>query len=75
MNTWEPAFLHKRKPGSWWKGRRVKLERPVRTKGGSIYRKGRIARVERKFGGLTLSAMGLYVTRVQYRNLTVEITI
>lgn len=73
-SVWRPAADYKRKPGSWWTGRRVKLLRVIRTRGGDEYRKGRIVKVARKFGGLTLKGRNLHVTRVGYYGLMVDAT-
>lgn len=71
--SWQPAFDHRRKVGRWWIGRRVRLTYPVITHSGIGYRKGRIARVTRKFGGLTLSGRKLFIRKVGYYYLEVEL--
>ena len=73
--AWRPAVEYKSNSGAWWFGRRVRLLRDIRTKGGKLFRKRRIARVTRKFGGLTLSgSKGLHVTRVGYWGIEVDTT-
>lgn len=69
---WQPATKHKRRSGTWWEGRRVRLDREIRTRGGDVYRKGRIVKVARKYGGLTLRGRQLYVTGVDYHKLSVD---
>lgn len=74
-SAWRPAAEYKTNSGEWWAGRRVRLLRDIRTRGGKLFRKRRIARVERKFGGLTLiGTKGLYVTRVGYWRIEVDTT-
>lgn len=72
--VWQSAVDHKRKPGIWWEGRRVRLVRTVRTRGGIVYNKGRVAKVTRKFGGLCLEGRQLLVWRVPYFKLEVDVT-
>lgn len=71
---WRPASEYKSRQGAWWAGRRVRLLKTVTTNGGRIYRKGRLATVRGKFGGLSLEGRQLSVTRVGYHSLEVTIT-
>ena|ERR1017187_8069032 len=73
-SVWLPATQFASKPGVWWEGKRVRLLRELRTRGGDLYRKRRIAVVKRKFGGLELHGRKLYVKRVRYFCLEVETT-
>lgn len=73
-SVWQPAALYKRQPGTWWKGRRIKLDREIRTVGGDVFRKGRIVKVARKYRGLTLEGKNLHVSRVGLHGLSVDAT-
>ena len=73
-SAWRPAAEYKSNCEAWWKGRRVRLMRVLRTRGGAIYRKGRIVRVTRKLGGLTLEGRKMRATRVGYWGIDVDIT-
>ena len=71
---WRPAVEYKTNCAKWWVGRRVRLMRNLTTRGGNTYRKGRIAKVSRKFGGLTLEGRNMRITRVGYWGIDVDTT-
>ena len=73
-SAWRPAIEYASKPGAWWEGRRVRLLRDIRTRGGDLCRKRRIVKVDRKYGGLTLKGRKFFVTHVRYYGLEVDTT-
>ena len=73
-SVWRPAADYERKPGAWWKGRRIRLERELRTVGGDVYRKGRVVKAARKYRGLTLEGRNLNITMVGFYGLSVDAT-
>lgn len=45
---------YERRPESWWINRRVRADVDITTKGGVVFRKGRIAKITRKYGGFAI---------------------
>jgi hypothetical protein len=68
---WTPAAWYRLNPEQWWIGKRVRLTRTVTTRGGDVYRKGRIGVVDRKYGGLNMTGRKLRIRRAHYRDLEV----